>query len=186
MRRTIDLRPPPRREEERRPRPRTEGPGHQRNAFQDNTRIEQWEPIRLDSPRPLEVINADYAETLRWKGEIDADVANIRAQIESAKAKAITTGHYSDPQWWSKVNNALRFKGSISQRIQARLSELGHERKAFNALQQGDRDVQNLLRRTARAAYSFLSEDGSSEHVVTLRKLFSKLDEADPSWRDGL
>lgn len=57
------------------------------------------------------------AEAHQRLAEVEEDIAAIRAKIDRARADKITSGQYSDPDWYARVNAALRFKGMEHQRL---------------------------------------------------------------------
>lgn len=57
-------------------------------------------------------------------------IAEMKSQIDSAKAKVIADNEYSDPKWFASVKTALRFTQATHQSVQMRLGFLNRERKA--------------------------------------------------------
>jgi hypothetical protein len=73
---------------------------------------------------------ADTVESLKAAlEEVNTDIARIKSQLETARAKKIATGEYSDPLWYAKASGALRFKQRESQTLQAKLGELKKQRR---------------------------------------------------------
>lgn len=75
---------------------------------------------------------ASKDELLALKLKVDEDIASISLQIAEAKARAATTGDYSDRSWFLKANHAQRYYGQYSQRIQIELSRVKKEEKEKN------------------------------------------------------
>lgn len=74
-------------------------------------------------------------ELLDLKSDIDLDITTIRIQLSDAKAKVVTDGSYSDPEWWRKANAALKIKGRQSQQIQNELSLMRRKKQEIKAQQ---------------------------------------------------
>ena len=81
-----------------------------------------------DRPEPTTL-----AEAHDRLAEVEEDIAAIRAKIDRAKADKIITGQYSDPDWYARVNAALRFKGMEHQRLQRIAGRLAREERVAGA-----------------------------------------------------
>lgn len=81
-----------------------------------------------DRPEPTTL-----AEAYQRLAEVEEDIAAIRAKIDRAKADKIITGQYSDPDWFARVNAALRFKGMEHQRLQRIAGRLARQERAASA-----------------------------------------------------
>lgn len=51
-------------------------------------------------------------------------INDIKDQLDRAKTRRITTGEFTDPDWFQRANSALRGKGRILQDIQRELGEV--------------------------------------------------------------
>jgi len=71
-----------------------------------------------------EEIEAEISAVLR-------DIAQIRAQIDMAKAEQRQSGEYADAGWFARANTALHFRGREHQMLQL---EFAKKRKAANEL----------------------------------------------------
>jgi len=58
--------------------------------------------------------------------EIAVASANMKAQVQGAKTKALLTGEYSDPNWFQSITYGLRMNGREQQAIQF---ELGNRKR---------------------------------------------------------
>ena len=82
--------------------------------------------------------------------EVLYEIADIKAQIASAKANAIQ-GNYSDPVWFAKVNSALRYKQARHQEL---LRMLAAKRRKENEQKKQSDEV-----RFVQAARQMLDRD---------------------------
>lgn len=80
------------------------------------------------SVKTIEACN-DINELLNHKAEIDGSIASAQMQIDAAKGKIYSTGEYSDPDWWARVNGYKRMLGFLSQKIQVRIREVKESQK---------------------------------------------------------
>ena len=48
---------------------------------------------------------------------VEQSLADIRAQLDNARTRKVTTGEYADAQWYSRARAALRYKGIEHQAI---------------------------------------------------------------------
>lgn len=137
--------------------------------------------IDLKNPRTLEEIDEERVRVLAKKADIDADLASIRTQLSNMNGSTPREREV-------KAMNALRFKGGVSQRLQARLGQLSFERKAAVRLEQ--EDSLKILRQVARLAYAYFERDGGEQGKPKVRELleekFDELDKASPNWREGV
>lgn len=85
---------------------------------------------RTEHERPDPTTLAEAQERL---AEVEEAIAAIRAKIDRAKADKITTGEYADPDWFARVNAALRFKGMEHQRLQRIAGRLAREERQARA-----------------------------------------------------
>jgi hypothetical protein len=65
-------------------------------------------------------------DLVRRADDLLENIAGIKAQLEAAKGKAVANGEYSDPDWFSRAQFALRMKGREHQMI---LTEIAARRK---------------------------------------------------------
>lgn len=84
--------------------------------------------------------------------EIDERRADIRGQIEKAKADRITTGVYADPDWFRRATGALRHLG-VERNAAAR--ELGEANRALRKA--NDRLNRDLFYEAVRAVVDALT-----------------------------
>jgi hypothetical protein len=63
------------------------------------------------------------AQLLYWKTEIQADLVAIKGQIERAKVESLG-GEYMEPEKWHSLKYVKGCYGILTQKIQARLTEL--------------------------------------------------------------
>ena len=61
-----------------------------------------------------ELKSLDMDGLLELKMAVDEDLAQVSCQLDLAKAKASSTGQYSDPDWFSRATMAKRIKGLLS------------------------------------------------------------------------
>jgi hypothetical protein len=96
----------------------------------------------------LESLNGlTYEELATRKQLIDAELADIRAQLTAVRSR----GTYADPQWYRATETAARFKGWQSQTIQTAMGLAKRAEAAKRAQRsQGEIDA-NRARRAERA-----------------------------------
>ena len=97
------------------------------------------------------------------RDELEAAIAEIKAQIGAAKAKVLTDGTYADASWYAKAMAALRFKGARHQLV---LRRLGAENKTRK--QRGSRSFEQKFIEAARRTlnpetFESLREEASSD-----------------------
>lgn len=83
------------------------------------------------------VMPATLEECASVMEQLSFDCANIRAQVDAAKATQKATGRYSDPQWFARATTALRWMNRDRQRLQDHIAML---RKASRAATETSRD----------------------------------------------
>jgi hypothetical protein len=73
---------------------------------------------------------------------VDLQLVSMRSQIEEAKRAAYMDGVYSDPNWFSRINSAIRLAGIKRQALQRRRGEMSrsmkqskHEERSHDRLQ---------------------------------------------------
>ncbi|HEY1035576.1 MAG TPA: hypothetical protein VGE09_11405 [Pseudoxanthomonas sp.] len=85
-----------------------------------------------DEQKPLEEMA--LAEMEARRDVIEGSIAVLRAKLENARAKRITTGEWADPDWYRRAVARLRFTGLEHQRLCRRIAEVKREaRRAHNA-----------------------------------------------------
>lgn len=83
------------------------------------------------------VMPATLEECASVMEQLSFDCANIRTQVDAAKATQKATGRYSDPQWFARATTALRWMNRDRQRLQDHMAML---RKAARAAKETSRD----------------------------------------------
>lgn len=73
--------------------------------------------------------------------EVLGELADIKAQIEHAKAQAVTRGIYADADWFVRARQALRHRGAEHQRINTELAKRKKQLRANNAGDYGQRFI---------------------------------------------
>lgn len=89
-------------------------------------------------PRPIfDVIREEverastFEECMQRSDELVMDMAQIRTQLEAAKAIAKETGHFANRDWFRRASMALRLKGVRHQAYLRRASHLrGRDKEA--------------------------------------------------------
>lgn len=66
-------------------------------------------------------------ELLDRQGEVEREIADIKAQLETAQAHRIETGEYANPDWFRRAKAALRFRGVEHQRLQRTVARMRDE-----------------------------------------------------------
>lgn len=106
-----------------------------------------------------EIRELSYGELTERKITIDAQLSDIRGQIERAALRAAETGVPTSPDWLRRAQAAARFKGWASQTIQIFIGQRKREeseqrRIAFDqglAERQAAREIQQTVRASAFA-----------------------------------
>jgi hypothetical protein len=141
--------------------------------------------------RTLVEIDAERAQVLEQKAELEAEADHIKLRLAAAKSKVRSEGEYSDSDWWYQANDDLRIKKKEVRALARRLSELKAERsKVGRALHLArasstDSDVKKevtaILFRIAKLARDRLTgeEDKDCEE---LDNLLSELSRLRPDW----
>lgn len=102
------------------------------------------------------VDNEDLDEQeLRLQGEI----ADIKAQIEGAKARAAQTGDYSDNDWFIRANHALRHRTIEHQKVLKMIGERNRERRKKNGEQSQRRFIELCRKRLPPETFQMLWEE---------------------------
>lgn len=70
------------------------------------------------SDLPDDLSSAEHLTLIEVYTRLNNECADIKAQIAEAKSKVWTDGEYSDPQWFRKVNDALRIKQRVVRQLQ--------------------------------------------------------------------
>lgn len=135
--------------------------------------------------------NRRRAELLEEKVQLDADIAAIRTQLDKARVRRRTEGIYSDPDWWRRANDALRWKGVRSQEIQRELSGLRSDGRQDAEVRMSRSDVSPKARlavlfQVALAADAFLysTEEEEDSAGDRLEDALKELERVSPGWRD--
>lgn len=105
-----------------------------RDAYRDSNRVS-----RKDLAEAIE------DDLLELKVLVDDEIGHIAEQLTEAKAKAASTGDYSDADWYRRATSAKRIKGRLSQRIQNELARRKRARIESNAHQQREGKLHFLL-----------------------------------------
>jgi len=92
-----------------------------------------------------------------------SEMARMKAQIFEAKSRAVD-GDYSDPDWFRRVNTALRYKGIRHQQLLRRAAELRDSANASNANSWERRFIEAARRRLKPETYQALVDEAGEEH----------------------
>lgn len=69
---------------------------------------------------------------LRLKGDVDAAINDVKAELEHARAIYRGGGSQADPEWYRRATNALGMYKRASQTIQTRLGQLSRDMRRGN------------------------------------------------------
>jgi hypothetical protein len=94
---------------------------------------------------------------------LEEHLASVKTGIEEAKAKAISTGEYSDPMWFHRARTAQRFKGMQHQRLLKRLAELRRVNRAVKQSSFEARFIQAARRLLNPETFQKLCEEAKGE-----------------------
>lgn len=143
--------------------------------------------------RTLKDIDANRAEVLEQKAELEAEAEHIKLKLSDAKARVRNSGEYSDQDWWYRANDALRIKKKEIRKLARRLSELKAERSevgqavhmARTSSTESDvrKEVTAVLFKIARLAEDSLVLELHPPFRKDVEALLSELDRLRPNWR---
>lgn len=88
----------------------------------------------------------------------DVEIARIKKQLEDARFAARTTGEYSNSDWYSRAQYALRMRGRDSQRFQHKIGDMNRALRKLNNAQVELCFVEAARRRLERAEFEQLWE----------------------------
>lgn len=71
----------------------------------------------------LAAAEAACDELIEDKAAVDAEIADIKLQLDQARGRMRLTGEYADPVWYARATYALRMKGRKSQALQREIGE---------------------------------------------------------------
>jgi hypothetical protein len=80
----------------------------------------------------VDLATLNREQLLQMRADTEADLANIKAQLDAAGAVWAATGVYADPNWYRRAKVAARYKGALHQRINAQLSVINRATKEEN------------------------------------------------------
>lgn len=69
----------------------------------------------------------DRAQLKSWKADMEIHIAEVEAQLSKARVTQISTGEYSDPDWYSRTTTYKRLQSGLKAQIDAQLSALKQE-----------------------------------------------------------
>lgn len=88
---------------------------------------------------------ATEEELQKLKTTIEANLVNVKQQIDKASGEAIADGNYADPDWWARVNACKRVLGYLHQRILVKQREF-----KFNKKDARENDIDRLFKEAAK------------------------------------
>ena len=101
----------------------------------------------------------DRAGILDECDKILHDMANIREQLDAARAKARDQGEYSNSEWFRRANKALRLRGRRHQALLRRASELRNAEQYDSEETWDSRFVEVARRRLTSDAFAAIVEE---------------------------
>lgn len=84
-----------------------------------------WKAVDLES-----IESEDDCVSLMF--ELDEDISSMKVQVDTAKGAASQHGEFSDYEWFSALNNAMRSAKRMRQAVQERRGYLARIRKKDN------------------------------------------------------
>lgn len=69
----------------------------------------------------------DRVQLKSWKADMEIHIAEVEAQLSKARATRISSGEYSDPEWYSRTTAYKRLQSGLKAQIDAQLSALKQE-----------------------------------------------------------
>lgn len=82
-----------------------------------------------------DTLQRQVRDLLALKDANDLEIARIKKQLEDARFSARTTGTYSDSDWYSRAQYALRMRGRDSQRFQQKIGDMNRALRQLNNAQ---------------------------------------------------
>lgn len=116
---------------------------------------------------PLELGSMSREALLALKSTVEAEMASIRLQLETASARYNNEGIPSDPEWFTKARFALRRKGNHAQQIQVAIAAAARAERAARTRPPSEEAAQQkaFLHAYMRAAKAIL---GDADHALCI------------------